>query len=458
MTQEKSKRTLSWPTIFGYSTGGMFALIITANYISYMLMPFLTESAGFSTVVAASISSGANIVKLISMLLSGMIIDGINMKWGKYRSWVLIGGFVMLATTGLVFTNFHLNEGLYAIVFLIIFFINQTGYNIAWTGGRALVGPMSKTSEDGVLLTSGAQIGSSAGGVVYGMVSTAVIALFVNAVSPYAGPGWCFSVVTVLGCLLLFFIARKYDAPQPRAASDGLSKKEKGVSIGEMLRSLKGQGLIFFIGTTFGNIQTGFFMTLLYYFTTFVLNDPAALGLAVTFSSIGGFVGAFFAPILCKKMSKKTIYIWAHYISAALYIAMFLFGSSSIPFLIIRTLIGFVGTFAGVTLPALGNDLADYNEMKGESKARAFVQSMIGTSIRAGTLISGAVAAFGLAAVGYVAGVAPTQSVLTGISALMGIAPAIVCVIAAIIIGFFKVSEEELDAYRKEKAEKAANP
>ena len=79
---------------------------------------------------------------------------------------------------------------------------------------------------------------------------------------------------------------------------------------------------------------------------------------------------------------------------------------------------------------------------------------MIGTSIRGGTLISGAVASFGLAAVGYVAGVEPTQGVLTGIAALMGIAPAIVCVIAAIIIGFFKVNEVELDAYRKEKAEK----
>lgn len=454
MAQQKGNRTLSFPVIVGYGTGGMFALLMSASFISYMLMPFLTQSAGFSTVVAATIYSSANIVKLVSMLISGIIIDGISMKWGKYRSWVLIGGLILMVSTGLCFTNFGLNEGLYAIVFLVLFFINQTGYNVAWTGGRALVGPMSKTSADAMMLTSAAQIGSSAAGTVYGLISAAILAIFVSSTSPYAGPGWIYGAMSALGCLLLFVIAKPYDKPQA-AAAETKSAKKKGVGLGEMLRSLKGQGLLFFIGTTFGNIQTGFFATLLYYFSTFVLKDPETMGLAVTFNSIGGLIGAFLAPALSKKMSKKNMYIWAHYGSAALYVALFLVGTAKVPFLILRFLIGFVGTFAGVTLPALGNDLADYNEMKGESRARAFVQSMIGTSIRVGTLISGAVASYGLAAVGFVAGVEPTQSVQTGIAALMGIAPAVVCVVAAVIIGFFKVDEAELDAYRAQKSQAA---
>lgn len=456
MAQEKAKGTLKLPTIIGYGAAGMFAIGIQVNFVAYILLAFLTEVAGFPTVVAASINTIANLVKLVAMILSGIIIDATYLKSGKYRTWVLIAGVFALLTTGTMFMKFNMNQTLYVVVFLVIFFVNQLAYSIAWTGGRALVGPMSKTSADGIALTSAAQIGSSAAGIVYGLINASLLAAFAATASPYCGTGYVYGAIFLVGCIAMFLLTKKYDVPaavQPAAANGAKAPK---IGLLEMLKSLKGQGLIFFIGTTFGNIQSGFFMTLLYYFTTFVLKDPNALGLAVTFSSIGGFVGAFLAPAVCNKFSKKAVYIWAHIISAVLYVLMFLIGNQSVMFMIIRTLIGFVGTFAGVTLPALGNDLADYNEMRGQSNARAFVQSMIGASIRIGTLISGAVASFGLAAVGYVAGTAPEQHTLTGIAALMGIAPAIVCVIAAIIIAAYKVDENELDAYRKEKAAKLA--
>ncbi len=449
--QTKAKATISLPKAIAYGGGGMFALTMSASFVSYMLMPFLTEASGFSTAMAATVYSLNNIVKIIAMIASGVIIDRFAFRSGKYRTWCVIGGVVMTIFTGLSMTRFNLPEGAYVVVFLFLFFMNQIGYNLMWTGSRSLVGPMSKNSQDGVVLTTAAQLGSTAGGTVYGLISTGIAAAFAASSQPYAGPAYIYSAFALVGGIVLYLITAKDDGPREISKDEVKQEKPKGVGFGEMLRSIKGQGLIFVVGTTFGNVQMGFFSTLLFYFTSFVLGNPTIAGLAVTVNSIGGIIGALLTPWLCSKMSKKSLYIWSHLISAVLYVMIFLLGRNAIAFLIIRVTLGMVGSPSGVTLPALGNDLADYNEMRGESNARAFVQSMIGVSIRLGMLISGAAASYGLAAVGYVAGTEVSASTATGIMALMGIAPAVVCVIAAVIIKFFNVSEAELDAYRKSK-------
>ncbi len=454
MTQEKVKATISLPKAIAYGGGGMFALTLSASYLSYMLMPFLTEASGLSTGMAATVYSLNNLIKIIAMVFSGVIIDRFAFRSGRYRAWCLIGGIVMTIFTGLSMTRFDLPEAAYVVVFLALFFLNQLGYNFVWTSSRALVGPMSKNSQDGVLLTTAAQLGSTAGATVYGLISTGLMAVFASASAPYAGPAYIYSAIGLLGGVVLYFITAKDDGPREISKDEPKQQKPKGVSFGEMLRSIKGQGLIFLVGTTFGNVQTGFFATLLFYFTSFVLNNPTIAGLAVTANSIGGVIGALVTPWLCSKMTKKQLYIWSHLGNAALFVLLFFFGRNAIMFLILRVAIGLVGSPSGVTLPALANDLADYNEMRGQSNARAFVQSMLGVSIRLGILISGAAASYGLAIVGYVAGAEVTARTADGIVVLMSLAPALVCVIAAVIIKFFNVSEAELDAYRKEKAVK----
>lgn len=428
----------------------MFSLTFSATFLSYMLLAFLTNVAGFSTVAAASIYSASTLIKVAATLCSGIIVDGINWKSGKFRTWTLIGGFLMLASS-VMFLNFGMSEGAYTVVFLILFFINQLAYQFEWVGGRSLVGPLSKNSADGISLTTAAQIGTMGAGIIYGLISTGLLAAFAASKQPYFMPMFIYCLIGLLGAVLLFAMSKNYD--KPVEANPAAPKADK-VSIIDMFKSLKGQGMIFFIASIFGNTQSGFFATLLFYFTTYVLQNAYITGLAVTCNSIGGFVGAFMAPAVCAKFSKKTVYQWAHYISAVLYFLIFLLGRSTVLFLIIRTTLGFVGTFAGVTLPALGNDLADYNEMKNISHARGFTQAVIGLSIRIGIVISGIISSYGLAAVGFSAAGEMTDKIATGIMALMGIGPAIVCVICGVLISFYKIDEKELDAYRLEKAAK----
>ncbi len=449
------KSTLKFSSLLAYGGGGMFSYSFMNQFLAYNTLFFLTDIAGFSSVVAASLYSIIQFMKIVTMTISGIVIDSTNLKWGKFRSWVAIGTVIVLLSCGTMFLNMSgLNMTVYAVLFVFLYVMCNFGYNLMWSGSRSLVGPMSKNSADSIRLTSAAQVSSTVAGTLYGLISASLFAFFsAHTTAPYAATGYLYSLIVLAGCVVMMRLSKPYD--RPRAAQAQSGQKQQKVSFLEMLKSLKGQGLIFFFAITAGNIQSGFFSALLVYYTTYVLQNPAALGLAVTVSSIGGFCGGIFAPMLCQKIGKKGAYIFAHAGNAILYFCMYLFGDTAVTFLIIRLLIGFCGSFAGASLPALGNDLADYNEMRGASRARAFVQSMIGASIRIGSLISTSIASFGLAALGYVAGTTPSAEVLGGITFLMAIGPASVCLLCCILILFYKVNERELDAYRLSKSQAA---
>jgi Na+/melibiose symporter-like transporter len=183
-----------------------------------------------------------------------------------------------------------------------------------------------------------------------------------------------------------------------------------------------------------------------------VLKNPAALGLSITLGSITGFLGALAVRPLCKKFGNKKTYIIATAVTAVLYILVAYIGGTSVPFLILRSAIMFMGSFTGVLLPAFANDIADYNGMQGQTIARAFIQSIAGTTIRLGSVISTMVASFGLAAIGYTKGAQPTAQVLSGITNLMAFGPAIVCIISCICFIWYNIDEKQLDAYRVQKS------
>ena len=54
---EKEKRTLKFSEIFGFGAGGMFTYGFQLMITGYYLLYYMTDIAGFSTVLAASLYS-----------------------------------------------------------------------------------------------------------------------------------------------------------------------------------------------------------------------------------------------------------------------------------------------------------------------------------------------------------------------------------------------------------------
>ena len=90
--------------------------------------------------------------------------------------------------------------------------------------------------------------------------------------------------------------------------------------------------------------------------------------------------------------------------------------------------------------------------MHGKDPARAFLMSIGGTTIRLGYALSTTIAAFGLAAIGYVTGVEVTAAMGTKIILLMVAGPAALALLSAVSMFAYKVDEKELEKYRAERA------
>lgn len=126
---------------------------------------------------------------------------------------------------------------------------------------------MSTTAADANSLAMVAQQGSTLGGLIYGVVNPFIM----KAVGDnYTWTALVYGLFIVLGTLGMFSLTRNFDSgSEPVVAAQ---KKEQVK--GGFLKAMTGPTLPFFFAMILNNMHLGFFMTLLAYFTQYVLQDP----------------------------------------------------------------------------------------------------------------------------------------------------------------------------------------
>jgi len=126
-----------------------------------------------------------------------------------------------------------------------------------------------------------------------------------------------------------------------------------------------------------------------------------------------------------------------------------------------------IGSLSGAPLTPLiwgmYADTADHSEWKTGRRATGLVFSASTMSQKFGWAIGSAFAAMLLSLVGFQANVTPTQGVLSGLRALIGIVPAIAGGLAIVALTFYKLDENtmqkvetDLNKRRKEGGETTA--
>jgi len=218
-----------------------------------------------------------------------------------------------------------------------------------------------------------------------------------------------------------------------------------------MFKALKGPMVPFFCSYSFSAASVGFFMTLLVYYTTYVLNDPAAAAKSLSWNAIVGLIGCLITPWLTKRLSKKAIHVGGMILSAVGYVALALFGSKALPFIAIRAAINLVGCPSTCVMSALCNDIGDNIEMQGKEAPRAFLQGLAGATTRVGLILSSSISAFSMAAIGYVPGMEFTPELIQKMVILIAVIPAVVCAIAGACMIFYRLDEKQIAEYNAKK-------
>lgn len=456
----ENKLTLSPTTLGLYCLGGMFpagfVLVITGYYFMY----FMTDLLMLPTAMAATVYSGIQWWKLLSMVASGMIIDGIPLKSGRYKGWSLIAGFVQAIAFPLAFADLGLPPIAAAIWVFVFEAILMLGYNVAWTALRTLPAKMAKTSQDINWLNVMSNVGGSIPSLLWGTLSGALLAipLWAGTSNQFAGVCAICSIFLALAGVIMYRMASPYDTPADSLHNNkpaaGAKKNDAGIMA--IIRGLRGPMIPYFVSGVLNSAQAGFFQTLLTYYTAYVLGNPALAASIVTLQSVIGLVGSFVVPSMTKHVTKKGSMVFAQSFNAVSYVLLAIFGTNATVFVVIRCLMTAVGCIPNVTSYGIPLDIGDYFEMKGESSQRAILTSIGGTTVRLGFAASTTVSSFALAAIGYQAGAEFTAEMGHSITMLMAVGPAIFAALSAILMQFFyKVDERAIDAYRLERAAKA---
>ena len=75
--------------VFQFSVFGAASALVTTVPVS-MATFFLVNDLAVSLAVSAIMLSVMGVIEVLLKLSSGIIIQKVNMKWGKYRSWIIV--------------------------------------------------------------------------------------------------------------------------------------------------------------------------------------------------------------------------------------------------------------------------------------------------------------------------------------------------------------------------------
>jgi GPH family glycoside/pentoside/hexuronide:cation symporter len=445
-----------------------YSLYSLASFLSAMAMGsfmniFITEKLLVGAAVMGTVLLVGRVVDLLVCTVSGAVIQGSNMKWGKYRSWVIILKYVIFAGYFLLFFNSS------SLPFAAKMFFILAGYlainvslNFVATSSFGILANICGPSLENRNKLS---IWSTRFMVVGQLIASACALPSVNLLTPLVGNTNAYTIVMVvmgfiffLGMKSLSDVAKPYDLPQ--GASGPAAPK---VSLLDMAKAVvTNNQLLVYVSAQLLSITAVFGITgtLSAYYFMYILGDFNLLTPVMTANTLIGLAAIFIGPRIGTKLGKKRAMVAGLLGAAVGGILIFLFGSLSVYLYIGLASIGVFCTYfyAGFGVNYI-IDCGEYGYWKSGKDNRTVTMSMFNVPMKVATLLGGTVGAFALAFIGYTPGFNPADvpGFTRNFMFMFGGVPGILNGLAALVFGIgYKITDAEAMKYAKENAERMA--
>ena len=194
-TSEESKGfyKLSWLQRIGFGSGDMAQNLIYQT-VSIWLLFFYTNVYGLDPGTAALMFLIVRLVDVLWDPLVGAFVDKGNPKWGKYRSWLILGGIPLVGLSILCFWNGFSGSVIYAYITYVGMSMCYTLVNVPY---GALNSSLTRDTEEITILTSTRMFMANLGALIVKSLPM-VIAIFAPVAAngeaitntPEAAPAW----------------------------------------------------------------------------------------------------------------------------------------------------------------------------------------------------------------------------------------------------------------------------
>jgi len=430
--------------LFGVGDAG-FNLM--SNIETFYFMTFLTDLAGFGTAIAALINSIFSIVDACLSWIYGGILNGTKAKkWGRYRSWLILVPWVVPFLYAFQFIRISDNEILSAVLIIAAAIASHVVWNIAYVANATLVSVVGKTPEDRATLSSSRGTWNNIGSLLFtylGLPFATLLANFVGEKNKFAAAAFCLGLLMVLGYYAHFKMTEGYEEIETQSASKGGSK----VSIPDMFKSLfQNPQLMILMVADLAKWCVKFVTAAaaIYYFRDAMGNPglmvPYALAIA-----LGAIAGSFATRYIAAALSNRTTTIVSFLGMAIALGLIYVFYNSAVAVIALMTVAQFFYGVAYSTSPALYADTVVYTTWKTGKNAAGWIMGLQNLPLKVGVFLRGTIVAACLAAVGWHSGIVLEGAARRGMTVALGLIPAILCALGAVLLIFgYKLTREKI--------------
>ena len=434
------QRSKKFIYLYGLADGTL--AMIPTIYNSYWSL-FLTSAAGLSATGNATVLSIIGIADVLSILLVSFLVQKCNLKFGKFRFWVLLGGIGAAVTRVLAFTPLMLGSVAY---FAIMAVISSSLYNLAYCAYMGMVPLIADSQEDRMTTVTAQQQCVAITSIVVSLISVVVIQnVGYWALSAIA------AVAIVASVIPMYFATKDVDVYKP-AEKMTQAEKEAQPSVWDMIRLLANVPMLMYLLGSICKIvgSIGLAMLVSYYYT-YAYGDMSMLTVYLTLSTVLQLVGASLAPFVNKLVKGNRNTFAAGMVIYAAFLALaWAFGSHSAIFFTVCLSVGYMGWAITHTADAAYYSyIGDYVEYKHKKNIQPFLMSMLSMVIKIGIVVSNLVVGWGLVAVGFDAANV-TETAKTGIMNLTVLMPMVIMIIGAVITLLSPLSDKRVRTIKAE--------
>lgn len=416
-------------------------------YVELMFFSaFLTDAVKMPVALAGSVLMITSIFDLIWVPVAGIILQKSNLKWGKFRSWLLIGPPIAAMLYILQFLKIG-SPVTNAITACIGFVIGHLVFDVYYSAHIAMNSALTDNVEERVKMSANRGVFNALGSLTFAYVGVKAIQA---ASIAFNDPSRGYLTVVIMVALIMvlcywtfFFLTKEYAFRGTTLES----QKTESMPIRDILKQLlQNPPLIGLLLIDLGRYVGKFVVLgLSFYYFKYVLNDLPGMAIFMTGLTVVILISATLATTVAKKFGPHKAYIGALCIFIAGLLITWLFPLSPTAFKVVM-LVSFIGYGLPDSLVvAMYSSCVDYGEWRTGKNTRGFIMALLTTPIKVGNFIKSVIITAVLASAGYIADMTPTPELIQGIKNGFCLFPAIIMIIGLIVFVILSRKMKDMD-------------
>ncbi|GAA4522602.1 hypothetical protein GCM10023160_11260 [Brachybacterium paraconglomeratum] len=424
--------------VVGYAMGDV-ANNVAFQMTSLFLMVYMTDIAGVSAGIAGAIYGVTKVWAGVTDLFAGNTVGRKQTKHGRLRPWLIwVSPFLAISLVALFSTPASL--GPMATVAWILLFdaAFQLCYSFVNIPYGSLSAAMTENATDRSRLAGARSIGGAVTGVVLSLVLSPQ---FEDTTVDGIRMTFTLATLALAALALVFYWVCFKNTEEVVPASTGTVTLRTTLAMVRQNKPL----IILCLGAMFLLAGSFTMNAVMMYYARDVVGGAGYFTLLYVFQTVGTIAIASVIPRVSERFGKRTGYVGLALFAVLGLVIIGLTPTGNLPIAMFAFLIygiGFGGTNA--LMFSMQADTVDYGEWKTGTRAEAGSYSILSFVRKTGQGIGGFLGGAIIAAFGYVSG-APDQTdqAVQGIKVAAGWAPAVLCLIAVLLMLVYPLTAKE---------------